>query len=323
MRLPAPVLPGMDRRHAAPPPSLPRLRAASGGRRRPGPCPFRAAGRLYRATGSRPVLDLWMVGLAASAAALGSIVGLGGGVIIVPVLTLAGIPPPIAATNSLFAVLANSSSSTLSYYRQKRINYREGIMLGLMAVPGIAVGALLSSDMSPDTFKFFFAMVIVASAAYMLLRRGVRRAGRQRRAGLVMVLAAGASFFAGVLSSLFGVGGGVVFMPLLVVVVGMAAWRAAPTSQFILLFVSSSSLAAHALLGDMNLTHALYMLGGAFAGGMAGARLSKRVKDTYLRVLVAGVLFVVAAKIFLGTYDVVLGNAAAAASVAAAAAVHP
>ena len=279
-----------------------------------------------RAHAGRAVIDLWMAGLAAAAAALGSIVGLGGGVIIVPVLTLAGIPPPIAATNSLFAVLANSSSSTISYYRQKRINYREGLTLGLMAVPGIAVGALISSDISPDMFKFFFAMVIVASAAYMLLRRRAKQSGRRRRAGLVMVLAAGASFFAGVLSSLFGVGGGVVFMPLLVVVMGMTAWRAAPTSQFILLFVSSSSLVAHAILGDMNLTHALYMMGGAFAGGMVGARLSKRVKDTYLRILVAGVLFVIAAKIFMGTYDVVLGNAAVSATAAAAsaaAAAHP
>ena len=269
------------------------------------------------------MIDLWLAGLAAAAAALGSIVGLGGGVIIVPALTLAGIPPPIAATNSLFAVLANSSSSTISYHRQGRIDYREGLTLGLMAVPGIAVGALASSDISPDQFKFFFAAVIVASAAYMLLRRRAGgREGRRGRAGLVMALAAGASFFAGVLSSLFGVGGGVVFMPLLVVVMGMAAWRAAPTSQFILLFVSSSSLAAHALLGDMNLAHALYMLAGAFAGGMAGARLSRRVRDTYLRVLVAGVLFVVAAKMFMGTYDTVLGSAAAAAAVGAAAA-HP
>ena len=268
------------------------------------------------------MLDLWLVGLAAGAAALGSIVGLGGGVIIVPVLTLAGIPPQVAATDSLFAVLANSSSSTVSYYRQKRINYREGAMLGLMAVPGIALGALLSSDLSPDTFKFFFAMVIVASAAYMLLRKGIRQ-GRRRNAGLIMVMGAGASFFAGVLSSLFGVGGGVVFMPLLVVVMGMAAWRAAPTSQFVLLFVSSASLIAHAALGDINFAHTLYMLAGALAGGMVGAHLSKRVKDTYLRVLVAGMLFVVAAKMLLGTYDVVLGNAAAAASVSLAAAAHP
>lgn len=278
---------------------------------------------LYGRASRRAVLELWLAGLAAAAAALGSIVGLGGGVIIVPVLTLAGMPPPIAATNSLFAVLANSSSSTLSYHRQGRINYREGLTLGLMAVPGIAVGALASSDLSPDAFKFFFAMVIVASAAYMLLRRGVRRAGRRRRAGLVMALAAGASFFAGVLSSLFGVGGGVVFMPLLVVVMGMAAQRAAPTSQFILLFVSSSSLVAHALLGDMNLTHAMYMAAGAFAGGLAGARLSRRVGDAYLRVLVAAVLFVVAAKMFMGTYDVMLGNAAVAAFAAVGAAAHP
>lgn len=268
------------------------------------------------------MLDLWLVGLAAGAAALGSIVGLGGGVIIVPVLTMAGIPPQVAATDSLFAVLANSSSSTISYYRQKRINYREGAMLGLMAVPGIALGALLSSDLSPDMFKFFFAMVIVASAAYMLLRKGIRQ-GRRRHAGLIMVMGAGASFFAGVLSSLFGVGGGVVFMPLLVVVMGMAAWRAAPTSQFVLLFVSSASLIAHAALGDINFAHTLYMLAGALAGGMVGAHLSKRVKDTYLRVLVAGMLFVVAAKMLLGTYDVVLGNAAAAASVSLAAAAHP
>ena len=80
--------------------------------------------------------QLWLVPLGFAAGTLGSMIGLGGGVVIVPVLTFLGFPPALAASNSLFAAMANAAASTASYSRQGRIEYRLGLWLGLLSVPG-------------------------------------------------------------------------------------------------------------------------------------------------------------------------------------------
>ena len=71
--------------------------------------------------------QLWLIPLGFVAGILGSMVGLGGGIIIVPVLTFLGFPPTVAASNSLFAAFSNSVASTISYSRQKRIEYYLGL----------------------------------------------------------------------------------------------------------------------------------------------------------------------------------------------------
>ena len=65
--------------------------------------------------------QLWLIPLGFAAGILGSMIGLGGGIIVVPVLTFLGIPPTVAASNSLFAAFSNSVASTISYSKQKRI----------------------------------------------------------------------------------------------------------------------------------------------------------------------------------------------------------
>ena len=70
--------------------------------------------------------QLWMILLGFAAGILGSMIGLGGGIIVVPVLTFLGFPPTVAASNSLFAALSNATASTISYSRQKRIEFSLG-----------------------------------------------------------------------------------------------------------------------------------------------------------------------------------------------------
>ena len=109
--------------------------------------------------------NLWLIPLGFAAGVLGSIVGLGGGIIAVPVMTFAGFPPSLAASNSLFAAFSNSVASTVSYARQKRVEFRIGIKLGLMCIPGTVLGAFVSDVMTPVAFQILFALVLIASAA--------------------------------------------------------------------------------------------------------------------------------------------------------------
>ena len=183
--------------------------------------------------------QLWLILLGFAAGLLGSMIGLGGGIIVVPVLTFLGFPPTAAASNSLFAALSNAVASTISYSKQKRIEYSLGLRLGLLSIPGTILGAVMSTDVAPDLFKILFGFVLIASAAYIFLRKKIETK-EKTISKQMMIFAIGASFFAGVISSFFGIGGGIIFVPLMVVGMGMAMKKAAPTSQMILLFASLS-----------------------------------------------------------------------------------
>ena len=241
--------------------------------------------------------QLWLIPLGFAAGILGSMIGLGGGVIVVPVLTFLGFSPTAAASNSLFAALSNAIASTISYSKQKRIEYSIGWKLGLLSIPGTILGAIISTDAAPHIFKILFGLVLVASAVYIFLR-GRIKSGDTKLSPLMIVFAVGASFFAGIISSFFGIGGGIIFVPLMVVGMGMAMKRAAPTSQMILLFASLSGVITHSLLGHPDFLQAGFLAIGSFIGGLVGARLSIQIKERNLQILVSVVLLIAAAKLF-------------------------
>ncbi|MGV7226386.1 MAG: sulfite exporter TauE/SafE family protein [Nitrosopumilus sp.] len=248
--------------------------------------------------------QLWLILLGFAAGLLGSMIGLGGGIIVVPVLTFLGFPPTAAASNSLFAALSNAVASTISYSKQKRIEYSLGLRLGLLSIPGTILGAVMSTDVAPDLFKILFGFVLIASAAYIFLRKKIETK-EKTISKQMMIFAIGASFFAGVISSFFGIGGGIIFVPLMVVGMGMAMKKAAPTSQMILLFASLSGVVVHSLLGHPDFLQAGFLSIGSFIGGLVGARLSIDVKERYLQILVSVVILIAAAKLF---FDSLSGN---------------
>jgi len=228
---------------------------------------------------------------------LGSMIGLGGGIIVVPILTFFGFSPTLAASNSLFAAFSNAVASTISYSRQKRIEYSLGLKLGLLTIPGTILGAYISSDVTPEIFKILFGFVLIASAVYIILRKKIE-SREKNLSKQMMVFAVGASFFAGIISAFFGIGGGIIFVPLMVVGMGMAMKKAAPTSQLILLFASFSGVIVHTILGHSDFLQAGLLSVGSFAGGLVGARLSVDIKEKFLRILVSVVIVAAAIKMF-------------------------
>lgn len=246
--------------------------------------------------------ELWLIPLGFAAGLLGSIIGLGGGIIIVPVLTFFGFPPALAASNSIFAVFSNAIASSISYAKQRRIEYSIGLKLGLLSIPGTIVGAYVSSEITPSIFKILFALILVSASIYIFSKRKIEPKN-YNFSKQIMVLAVGASFFAGIISGLFGVGGGIIFVPLMVIAMGLAMKNAAPTSQFILLFASGSALVTHTLLGHPDFYQALLLAAGAFVGGLVGARLSLEIKENSLKILISIVMIVAAVKLFIDSLE--------------------
>ena len=246
--------------------------------------------------------QLWLIPLGFAAGVLGSMIGLGGGIIIVPILTFFGFSPTLAASNSLFAAFSNAVASTISYSKQKRIEFSLGLKLGLLTIPGTVLGAYISSDVTPEFFKILFGFVLIASAVYIFFRKKIE----SREISLskqMMVFAVGASFFAGIISAFFGIGGGIIFVPLMVVGMGMAMKKAAPTSQLILLFASFSGVVVHTVLGHSDFLQAGLLAIGSFAGGLLGARLSVDIHEKSLQILVSVVIIAAAIKMFFDSIN--------------------
>ena len=151
---------------------------------------------------------------------IGSMIGLGGGTIIVPVLSAFGLPPTVVASSSISAVLSNAIASTSSYARQRRIAYKTGILLGALSVPGAILGSFATELTAPDEFHTAFAVVLAGSGAYVILKPRLSRGTGKKPGRRSMILAGAISFVVGIMSGLFGVGGGIVFMPLLIIVMG-------------------------------------------------------------------------------------------------------
>jgi uncharacterized protein len=244
------------------------------------------------------VIDqIGLVLLGFAAGILGSMIGLGGGIIVVPILTFFGFPPTLAVSNSLFAAFSNAAGSTISYSRQKRIEYSLGLKLGLLTIPGTILGAYISSDVTPGIFKILFGLVLISSAIYIFLRKKIETSEKSLTKQMIVFVIA-ASFFAGIISSFFGIGGGIVFVPLMVVGIGMTMKKAAPTSQFILLFASLSGIIVHSILGHPDFLQAGLLAAGAFVGGITGARISLDIRERSLQILVSAIIIIAAIKLF-------------------------
>ena len=245
--------------------------------------------------------NLWLIPLGFVAGVVGSIIGLGGGIIVVPILTFLGVGPTVASSSSLFAAFSNSIASTASYARQKRIDYKLGLRLGLMSIPGTIIGAFATAAVTPTIFKILFGCVLIASCFYLFIRRNME-AKQQDTSRRMLVISAGISFFAGILSSFFGIGGGIVFVPLMIIGIGLVVKRATATSQLILMFSSSAGMISHLLLGHADFEYALLLSIGAFVGGLVGARLSIDLKENSIRFLITAAIVAAAIKLFIDSF---------------------
>ena len=245
------------------------------------------------------VLILIIVGLGAGT--LGSMIGVGGGLIMTPALTFMGFAPAQISSTSLFAVTFASASSTISYVKQKRIQYHVGVKAAGVAIPGAIAGAFISSVIAIEPFKIYFGLLLLFAGIYIaysdsLKERQKRPPRNDKKLKLLGPLFYTGAFGAGIISSLFGVGGGIVFVPLLVLVLGMTLTTASPTSQLALLITSSVGTVTHAVLGHPDYVHAVSLSVGAFVGGQIGAKVSHKVKESLLRKMLSISLIAVAIK---------------------------
>jgi uncharacterized protein len=242
--------------------------------------------------------DAWLFVLAFAISIFGSLVGLGGGFILVPLLRLVfGLPPAITAGSSLVLVVTNNAMASIAYFRQRRIHLETGLLIAAGGLPGSIVGALTVRTMSTQIFDWSLAILTLAVAVDMLVYGRARAETLQRHtikpvAKQVFTVVLG--LVVGLLSGLFGAGGGIILVSALFYFTELSPHEVTATSQFAILFVATFGLLAHGFAHDLRLNYALPLVLGGFLGGPIGARLSMGVKPRRLVSLVAVALMLAA-----------------------------
>jgi len=250
-------------------------------------------------------LAIELFGAAFVASVCGSMVGLGGGFIFVPLLRLVfGLSPAQAAGTGLVLVTANSGAGAFTYLLQRRVNVRLGLIFAAGGLPGSVIGAVLVKHIPARLFDWIFVLFLLGISLDMIFNARTRTAGRvEHAAGSTKPMsyraAVGLGFLVGLVSSLFGIGGGVITVPSLLYFSDLPAHAISATSHFILILTSPTGLIVHTFQHDVKLRDVLPLVAGGLCGGPVGARLSLKLKSPHLTIAVGIAMLGVAASLAL------------------------
>jgi uncharacterized membrane protein YfcA len=285
---------------------------------------------------------LFLVMIGAGAGLLGALVGIGGGVVLVPVLVLGfGVDMRDAVAVSLVAVVATSTSAGSVYVGEGLANMRLGMTLEIATTIGGMVGGLVAVVIPTSVLSGLFAAILVVSA--LLLVRGRdpqghgpaeahereempemqgceepgKLAGRyfDVHAGKLvhyeaqrLGLGSAVALLAGAMSGMLGVGGGFLKVPAMTLGMRVPMRVAAATSNFMIGVTAIASLSVYLVRGYVRPLLAAPLVIGVIGGSLLGTKLSHRVHAKLLRIVLALVLGLVAVEMALRTFGVHLAR---------------
>ncbi len=283
----------------------------------------RALGRALREAFLDPLETVLFVVFGIAVGAYGAIVGAGGGFLVVPMLlAVLQVSAQQAVGTSMVVVFLNAVSATVAFARQRRIDYRSGIIFAVAALPGSVVGALLTTRFDSAWFKIGFGLLLIGLAVYLMLRPEAgavseeAMAARAAQPGMVcrtIVDCEGKtfiyycnerqgaiiSFFVGFFSSALGIGGGIIQTPIMVQLYCFPSHIAAATSMLIITVSTFLGVGSHLVLGHVLVVPALAIGVGALAGAQLGAFVARRAHGQWLMRALAAALLLVGVRLLL------------------------
>jgi uncharacterized protein len=248
---------------------------------------------------------------------LGALTGIGGGVILTPILALHfGIPIRQAIGTSLVAVITTSAASSSVHLQRHTTDIRLGMTLELATALGAAVMAYLVGYFNRSVLEGLFAAFLVYSSITILSKRGKVKSDEESAPplnGEVTIppyqpqrypLGLGASLVAGALSGLLGIGGGPIKVPVMYIFMNVPLMVATATSNFMIGVTAAASAIVYYRRGDIEPQIAAPLAVGVFVGSVLGARFAPRVHTRIVMFLLVGIMLYLAAHL---TFHLVRG----------------
>jgi uncharacterized membrane protein YfcA len=254
-----------------------------------------------------PAEYLWLLPLGLLIGAFGTLIGAGGGFVLVPILLLVypNEKTELITAISLAVVFFNALSGSLAYARMKRVDYKSGILFSIATIPGAILGALSTAYVPRGLFDLLFGVLMIVAAIYLWTSGGEESAVRSHRKGdsdsdprprrmlRTLTDAEGVryhyaynpvpgvllSLVVGFISSLLGVGGGFIHVPILTRLLDFPVHIATATSHFVLAIMSLTGTLVHVAQGVFvrGLRRTAMLAIGVLIGAQAGAWMSNRI----------------------------------------------
>lgn len=264
---------------------------------------------------------------------LSGMFGVGGGFLTTPLLIFYGISPAVAVASSTTQITGTSVSGTLAHARGGGVDFRMGGVLVAGGIAGTIAGGLLFLELERigqiDVAVAVLYILLLGGIGVLMIREAktvidARRAGRpikppvRRHHPLVAALPLRWRFYrsglyispiapllvgfaVGILTVMLGIGGGFILVPAMIYLLGMSTRVVVGTSLFQILFVAASTTMVHALTTEaVDIVLAVLLLIGSATGAQLGTRLSSRIDPEWLRLLLAALVIIVAARMALG-----------------------
>ncbi len=265
------------------------------------------------------------------AGGLGALVGLGGGVLIVPLLTLAfGLPIKYAIGASIIAVIATSSGAAAAYVRDHLTNLRVGMFLELATTTGAISGAFLAGLLAPDILFIIFGIILLISSIPLIFKLGeelpqhvcndqwattlkLSSSYPDERMGCEVAyqvrrtpLGLGMMYIAGVISGLLGIGSGTFKVLAMDTIMRLPMKVSTTTSNFMIGVTAAASAGIYFSRGEVLPLVAAPVALGVLLGAILGARILTHLSNRTLRMIFLPIMIVIALQMILRGFGAAL-----------------
>lgn len=236
--------------------------------------------------------------LGTSTGVVAGIFGVGGGLLLVPALTLWGIPLAQATATSLVGVLLSAVSGSVQNWWTGQLNLRVSLQLALFGIPAAQFGAWLSSSLPDTLLAPSFSALLLATIFLINLQQQVvlelplERENAESSQSLKSVARIG--LIAGVISGLFGIGGGIIMVPLQMLLMAQPIQAAVSNSLGAMVAISASGLSQHAWRGHVLWTSGLCLGSGGILGAQIGSKLLRILPEKAINRLFRLLLLILA-----------------------------
>lgn len=234
---------------------------------------------------------------------LSGLLGLGGGVIMLPLLTfIGGVPLKLSTGTSLVHIIIASATGTLSHCRAGMVDFKAGLILGIAGIAGGFLGSFLSVPLSTHSLNLVF-LFLVALAILLLFIPLKSDEGNYIKGSFNKIEGILIGLGCGFLVGLLGVGGGFILIPLMIYILRIPLRETIGTSLLIILITSLGTFGAKYGVGHIDVTVTFLVVSGSIWGSLLGAYVSRKTHIQFLRLTLIStlllILFTVGYKTFL------------------------
>lgn len=192
-----------------------------------------------------PISNSRLAGIGVATGLLSGLLGIGGGLIMVPMLIGAGFTRHKANSTSLAAIWLIAIAGSTAFASAGAVDWRTGILLGLGGLVGAAIGAQIMKGLKARTLALIFGLIMLATGLRMVIG-GDPDQGASPGGGMLVVVGLTVGMVAGLASGLAGIGGGVVMVPAMVLLMGLGQHLAQGTSLLAIVFTATSGTVVNA-----------------------------------------------------------------------------